>query len=156
MLLKKHYPMINLDPLKRLLILMLCPLLAIHFAVAESITGVVFQPNPKSKEHWIPKQAEIDKLEKSFAPFLDQQLSNYASTRRIYRQPKQWEYIRQYIGIFVDQKKFIEIRGMCENKNLTKLKTEMFFIFDGGWCYFVATYDPQLDKIVNFDFHGEA
>ena len=57
---------------------------------------------------------------------------------------------------FKKDAKLIEIRGMCDKQDKAKLKTQIFYVLDGGWRFFTATFNPTGRKVMNFSFNGEA
>jgi hypothetical protein len=67
-------------------------------------------------------------------------------------------YTVQYQGQLQDGRRLVRLAGACETHGSTasQLKAAFFVIFDGGTCFFDATYDPALRRFTAFSFHGRA
>jgi hypothetical protein len=68
-------------------------------------------------------------------------------------------YIMQYQGQTNDGKRSIQVSGACRmppGTTADDLSARFHIVFDGGNCYFDATYDPSRHGFTQFSFHGRA
>ncbi|MGZ5183059.1 MAG: hypothetical protein ACXWC2_21485 [Ramlibacter sp.] len=67
-------------------------------------------------------------------------------------------YTVQYQGESRDGVRTVRLAGACETTGWTqeRLKTAFLRVFDGGTCYFDATWDPVQGRFTGFAFHGYA
>lgn len=66
------------------------------------------------------------------------------------------DYTVQYQGQLQGERRLVRLAGACETHGRTpsQLKEAFVVIFDGGNCYFDATYDPGLRRFTAFAYHG--
>jgi hypothetical protein len=68
-------------------------------------------------------------------------------------------YIVQYQGQMKDGKRSIRLAGACSilpGVTANDLEARFYQVFDGGNCFFDATYDPSGHSYTAFSFHGYA
>jgi hypothetical protein len=67
-------------------------------------------------------------------------------------------YTVQYQGKTMDGVRTVKLAGACSVTGMTpeRLKKAFFLVFDGGTCFFEATYDPAQGRYLSFSFHGHA
>jgi hypothetical protein len=71
--------------------------------------------------------------------------------------PNLESYTIQYQGTESGLKRVVSILGACEVRVPSDLLTRQWYqVFDGGECFFEATYDPESKKLTEFFFHGRA
>lgn len=65
-------------------------------------------------------------------------------------------YTIQYQGLDGDDGRHVHLFGMCDRASVGQrdLAAEFLVVFDGGKCYFDATYDPERGSFTAFKFHG--
>ena len=68
------------------------------------------------------------------------------------------EYTIQYQGQRKDGQRSIRLGGACSSQGVKadELKKRFRLVFDGGTCFFDATYDPEAGRFLDFAFHGYA
>ena len=100
--------------------------------------------------YWTPGQEQIDQLERKLPAYLKYQYKNHS------RHPKidLSKYKRQYFGYSLDGKKVIFVNAFCHSFDYWK-KTYVF-VFDGGQCFFQATFDPETGNFLSFSVNGDA
>ena len=100
--------------------------------------------------YWTPSKEQVDKLEKKLPAYLKNQSNTNSKALEIDLQ----KYKRQYFGYSLSGNKVIYVNAFCDYFDYWK--TTFVFVFDGGQCFFQATYDPESDKFVSFGVNGEA
>ncbi len=68
------------------------------------------------------------------------------------------DYTIQYQGQRKDGRRSIRLGGACSSQGVKaeELKKRSRLVFDGGTCFFDATYDPEAGRFLDFAFHGYA
>ena len=68
------------------------------------------------------------------------------------------DYTIQYQGQRKDGQRSIRLGGACSSQGVKadELKKRFRLVFDGGTCFFEATYDPEVGRFLDFAFHGYA
>lgn len=100
-----------------------------------------------SGPYWTPTQKQVDKLENELPAYLKDQLKKPLKKDHS-------KYKRQYFGYSLNGKKVIYLNAFCDYFDYWK--TSIVFVFDGGQCFFQATYDLERDKFISFSVNGEA
>jgi len=68
------------------------------------------------------------------------------------------DYTIQYQGQRKDGLRSVRLGGACTSAGVEveELKKRFRLVFDGGTCFFEATYDPEQGRFLEFSFHGYA
>ena len=100
--------------------------------------------------YWTPSQEQVDKLDMKLPAYLKDQSKSHSKHLKIDLS----KYKRQYFGYSLNGKKVIYVNAFCHSFDYWK-KT-FVFVFDGGQCFFQATFDPEADKFLSFSVNGDA
>ncbi len=100
--------------------------------------------------YWTPSQEQVDQLEKKLPAYLKGQVKSHSELLKIDLS----KYKRQYFGYSLNGKKVIYVNAFCHSFDYWE-KT-LVFVFDGGKCFFQATYDPEVGEFLNFSVNGDA
>ena len=68
------------------------------------------------------------------------------------------DYTIQYQGQRKDGQRSIRLGGACSLQGVKaeELRKRFQVVFDGGTCFFDASYDPEAGRFLDFAFHGYA
>jgi hypothetical protein len=68
------------------------------------------------------------------------------------------DYTVQYQGQVREGRRIVRLSGACRvfGKSANALRSEFLVVFDGGNCFFQATYDPVQRRFTEFGFNGVA
>ena len=69
------------------------------------------------------------------------------------------DFTVQYQGVVIDNNvRLVRLNGACAamGRSPQALRDSWLIVFDGGTCYFQATYDPATKRIVSFQFNAGA
>jgi hypothetical protein len=68
------------------------------------------------------------------------------------------DYTVQYRGQMKEGRRVVSLSGVCSvlGKSADELRAEFLIVFDGGNCFFHATYDLSLRRFTEFSFNGVA
>jgi hypothetical protein len=80
-----------------------------------------------------------------------------ASPAQERKAPSIAEYTVQFQGRLRGSGKSVLLRGSCDAEGISSrdLGRQWRIVFDGGPCYFTATYDPSAKQFLSFIFNGE-
>ena len=103
---------------------------------------------------WLAEQPVADALRAAIRRQFDISSQLY-KTKHGLKTPLWDAYYFQYQGITRKGVKLVIVNAFCKSDrggfDVTK---EMWIVYDGGACYFHATYDPASDIVIDFRFNG--
>ena len=72
--------------------------------------------------------------------------------------PRLDTYIIQYQGELSDGARSVRLMGACDIHGTSEraLSERFHVVFDGGKCFFDATYDPEEKRFTSWTYHGHA
>lgn len=67
-------------------------------------------------------------------------------------------YVIQYQGVTAGATRAIRLMGACNKQGASErtFSDRFYVVFDGGTCYFDATYDPDEQRFTSLNYHGHA
>lgn len=118
-------------------------------ALEDYIVGNVGLPY-RSESYWRPSQSEVRRFERKLAFALEQARYDYP------RDPPAglWQYSVQYIGYVRDGRRLIFANGGCGYHS--DVREQWMMVYDGGTCYFGASFDPRTGEFLGIGFNGYA
>lgn len=70
--------------------------------------------------------------------------------------PRLDSYVIQYQGKLAGSVRSVRLMGACQThvKSDREFSEQFHIVFDGGRCYFDATYDPGGKRLTSFAYHA--
>ena len=67
-------------------------------------------------------------------------------------------YVIQYQGVSTDGVRSVRLMGACDAHGTSEreLSERFHIVFDGGKCFFDASYDPGKKRFTSLTYHGNA
>ena len=91
-------------------------------------------------------------LEAAFPSFIKSKRASGCERLRTAR----FEYKRQYYGFSHEGRSLIYVNAFCDPDDLFYWETTFVMVFDGGDCFYQATYDPVAHEFVECYVNGVA
>jgi hypothetical protein len=102
-------------------------------------------------ESWEPTVADIDGAETSLS-----QISALSDNNPGGHIEHPDQYFRQYLAVSIAGKKSIFLNAVCTVQEDNVWRKRLVFVFDGGKCFWHATYDPSTRKFSGLRINGPA
>lgn len=100
---------------------------------------------------WQPSQETLNQIQPQVEPLLTKQLDALHKKSKI----KFADYSFQYQGQQSLERKYVLINAFCR-KPKGDLTKDLYYVFDGGLCFFHVKYDPAKNEFYEFEFNGDA
>ncbi len=115
-----------------------------------------YAESPRKKDkvtYWAPTAQDVQTVETA--------LRDLSKTETVVPAKSHWPsavdimtYDRQYAGVTVNGGPLIYVNAFREN--FPGWRTEVVFVFDGGYAFFHAIYDVKQHQFTRFSFNGFA
>jgi hypothetical protein len=114
----------------------------------------LFDASAGPVESWEPTVADINGLEDNLSQI--RAMHETRGANRHIESPDQ--YFRQYLAIVVGERKLIYVNAVCsvDARALSVWRKKLFIAYDGGACYWQATYDPAAKQFFDLTINGVA
>jgi len=100
---------------------------------------------------WEPTVADMNDAESSLS-----QISALSSKNPGDQINHPEQYFRQYLAVSIDGKKRLFLNAFCTSRGDGYWRTHLVFVYDGGNCFWHATYDPSTQKFSELRVNGRA
>ncbi len=133
---------------------------------ADSLFGKQDRHHRVKETGWTPMAADVAGAEAALAAY-----PKFATSPKDYSRPQVFtlsDYLRQYVGVMRGGKKLILINGLSASgasnfvtvpssrKTGGSWHNRAILVFDGGFGFFHAAYDPATHQIEHLEFNGFA
>ena len=133
---------------------------------ADSLFGKQDRHHRVKETYWIPAAADVAGAEAALAAY-----PKLAASPKEFSRPQVFilsDYLRQYAGVARGDKKLILINGLSASgasnfvtvpssrKTGGSWHNRAILVFDGGFGFFHAAYDPVTHQIQHLEFNGFA
>ncbi|HEY2469818.1 MAG TPA: hypothetical protein VGI45_18505 [Terracidiphilus sp.] len=116
-----------------------------------SAIGYFVHPMPHA-EGWEPTVGDIEDVEANLSQITTLSTQDPNPNNHV-ANPHQ--YFRQYLAVVVDGKKTIFLNAFCTDQGHTNdWRKHLVFVYDGGKCFWHATYDPANQKFSDLVING--
>ena len=120
-------------------------------SAADQVKQLCSRPGPPSFDGvWKPTEADIRAMESRLSRIADLRTESGIIDVRIKHADR---YSRQYVGVIIENRKFIFINAFCDDSPPTYWRERVVDVCDGG-CSWGVVYDVETGKFSHLEMNG--